>query len=96
MGDYFDAVAKAFDDRYHLEAELGRGGMATVYRATDRKHQRPLALKVLRPELAVTLAAHLERVRRTSPCARTYSSEWARRNLFPIDKCRHEIRRSGR
>jgi len=38
-----------------LERELGRGGMATVYLAHDLKHDRPVALKVLRPELAATL-----------------------------------------
>ena len=38
-----------------LERELGRGGMATVYLAQDLKHDRPVALKVLRPELAATL-----------------------------------------
>ncbi len=38
-----------------LERELGRGGMATVYLARDLKHKRPVALKVLHPELAATL-----------------------------------------
>src|SRR5512135_111426 len=38
-----------------LERELGRGGMATVYLAQDVKHKRPVALKVLRPELAASL-----------------------------------------
>jgi eukaryotic-like serine/threonine-protein kinase len=40
---------------YTLVRELGRGGMATVFLATDRKHDRPVALKVLHPELAQTL-----------------------------------------
>jgi serine/threonine-protein kinase len=39
-------------DRYVIERELGRGGMATVYLARDLKHQRAVAVKVLRPELA--------------------------------------------
>jgi serine/threonine-protein kinase len=42
-------------DRYVLERELGRGGMATVYQACDLKHDRLVALKVLHPELAATL-----------------------------------------
>jgi TolB-like protein/Flp pilus assembly protein TadD/predicted Ser/Thr protein kinase len=41
--------------RYALERELGRGGMATVYLAQDIKHERPVALKVLRPALAMTM-----------------------------------------
>jgi len=41
--------------QYTLERELGRGGMATVYLARDLKHDRLVALKVLRPELAATL-----------------------------------------
>ena len=45
-------LADALRDRYAIERELGRGGMATVYLAHDIHHDRPLALKVLRPELA--------------------------------------------
>jgi serine/threonine-protein kinase len=51
------ALANALHDRYRLERELGRGGMATVYLARDLKHDRPVALKLLRPELAAILGA---------------------------------------
>jgi serine/threonine-protein kinase len=47
--------AAALADRYQIERELGHGGMATVYLARDLRHERPVALKVLRPELAATL-----------------------------------------
>jgi eukaryotic-like serine/threonine-protein kinase len=42
-------------DRYDVERELGHGGMATVYLAQDRKHGRPVAIKVLHPELSAVL-----------------------------------------
>ncbi|HEY7636255.1 MAG TPA: protein kinase [Gemmatimonadales bacterium] len=42
----------ALKDRYRIERELGRGGMATVHLARDLKHDRPVAIKVLRPELS--------------------------------------------
>jgi serine/threonine-protein kinase len=42
-------------DRYALERELGQGGMATVYLAHDLKHDRKVALKVVRPELAAAI-----------------------------------------
>ena len=45
----------ALADRYRVERELGRGGMATVYLAHDLKHDRLVALKVLHPELAAAL-----------------------------------------
>ncbi len=53
--DIPSGLADALRDRYTLERELGRGGMATVYLAHDLKHDRPVALKVLRPELAANL-----------------------------------------
>jgi eukaryotic-like serine/threonine-protein kinase len=48
-------LAAALSDRYVIERELGRGGMATVYLARDLRHDRPVALKVLHPELSQVL-----------------------------------------
>ncbi len=53
----FDRLRSALADRYHIDRELGRGGMATVYLAQDLKHDRPVAVKVLRPDLAAALGA---------------------------------------
>jgi eukaryotic-like serine/threonine-protein kinase len=50
-------LAAALADRYRIEGELGQGGMATVYLAQDLKHDRKVALKVLKPELAAVLGA---------------------------------------
>ncbi|MFL5493192.1 MAG: protein kinase domain-containing protein [Gemmatimonadales bacterium] len=50
-------LAHALRDRYVIDRELGRGGMATVYLAHDLKHDRPVALKVLHPELAAALGS---------------------------------------
>ncbi|MFO7586649.1 MAG: protein kinase, partial [Gemmatimonadota bacterium] len=55
MSDVLSRLTRALSDRYSLERELGRGGMATVYLATDRKHDRKVALKVLHPELAASV-----------------------------------------
>jgi len=57
MPDPPTRLSAALSDRYAIERELGEGGMATVYLATDRKHDRKVALKVLRPELAAVLGA---------------------------------------
>jgi serine/threonine-protein kinase len=51
------SLADALRDRYVLERELGRGGMATVYLARDLRHGRLVALKVLRPEVGAVLGA---------------------------------------
>jgi serine/threonine protein kinase/tetratricopeptide (TPR) repeat protein len=51
----FPELEAALGERYVIERELGRGGMATVHLAQDRKHGRAVALKVLRPELAASL-----------------------------------------
>ncbi len=50
-------IAAALADRYRIERELGQGGMATVYLAEDLKHDRKVAVKVLKPELAAVLGA---------------------------------------
>src|SRR3954464_9041498 len=51
----YAALSAAVADRYRIERELGRGGMATVYLAHDLKHDRKVALKVLSPELAAVV-----------------------------------------
>jgi hypothetical protein len=52
-----ESLVNALADRYHVERTLGAGGMATVYLARDLRHDREVALKVLRPELAAVLGA---------------------------------------
>src|SRR5215208_1265681 len=52
-----DRLSAAIADRYRVERELGSGGMATVYLAYDLKHDRRVAVKVLRPELAAVIGA---------------------------------------
>jgi serine/threonine protein kinase/tetratricopeptide (TPR) repeat protein len=55
--DLEQRLRPALADRYTLERELGRGGMARVYLAHDLKHDRPVALKVMHPHLGETLGA---------------------------------------
>ncbi len=55
MADLRAQLQGGLTDRYRLERELGRGGMATVFLARDLRHERPVALKVLHPELASSL-----------------------------------------
>src|SRR5881394_2694991 len=63
-----DGLVAALADRYRIERELGQGGMATVYLAHDVRHDRKVALNVLRPELAAILGGErfLKEIRTTA------------------------------
>ena len=53
--DITERLSSLLGDRYRIEKQVGEGGMATVYLARDIKHNRRVALKVLRPELGAVL-----------------------------------------
>jgi serine/threonine-protein kinase len=55
MPDLLERLCTALSDRYAVEREIGRGGMATVYLAEDLKHHRKVAIKVLQPELTAAV-----------------------------------------
>ena len=55
MDDSLGRLTAALEERYAILGQAGQGGMATVYKATDLKHQRPVAIKVLRTELAASI-----------------------------------------
>ncbi len=57
MVDLLTRLQAALSGRYTIERELARGGMAVVFLAPDLKHDRPVAIKVLRPDLAAALGA---------------------------------------
>ncbi len=57
MSDTAARLGAALAGRYRIERELGQGGMATVFLAHDRRHDRKVALKVLRAELAAVIGA---------------------------------------
>jgi predicted ATPase/class 3 adenylate cyclase len=57
MKSLVERLTSAIADRYAIERELGSGGMATVYLARDVKHDRPVAIKVLLPELSVAVGS---------------------------------------
>jgi serine/threonine protein kinase/tetratricopeptide (TPR) repeat protein len=57
MSELLERLTAALADRYGIESEIGRGGMATVYLAQDLKHRRKVAIKVLHPELTATLGS---------------------------------------
>jgi serine/threonine-protein kinase len=55
--DPIEALRQALEGRYAVERLIGQGGMATVYLARDSRHDRPVAIKVLRPELAASIGS---------------------------------------
>ena len=57
MDDHLERLKAALANRYQVERELGRGGMATVYLAYDARHRRKVALQVLREDIAASVGA---------------------------------------
>jgi serine/threonine-protein kinase len=57
MTDFFERLTTAHSGKYTIERELGAGGTAVVYLAKDLKHNRRVAVKVLRPELAAAIGS---------------------------------------
>ncbi len=57
MNDLLDQIQQVLGDRYIVEREIGRGGMAFVYLARDRRYERQVAIKVLDPEIATAVGA---------------------------------------
>ena len=72
MPEIFDRLKASLAERYHLERELGTGGLAIVYLAEDLKHRREVAVKGLRRELAAPLGAErlTRRLQPSAPVAR--------------------------
>jgi serine/threonine protein kinase len=70
----FAHVAAALADRYRIESEIGRGGMASVYLARDPRHERRVAVKILSPEIAATLGVErfLREIRTTAALEHPY------------------------
>ena len=68
MPELLDRLKTALADRYAIEREIGAGGMATVYLARDLKHDRQVAIKVMKPELAAAVGAQrfLQEIRVTA------------------------------
>src|SRR5262245_44159566 len=57
MASVRDKLTQSLSDRYGIDEEIGRGGMATVFVAEDLRHHRRVAVKVLHPELALSLGS---------------------------------------
>jgi len=57
MTDQITRIRNTLADRYEIEREIGRGGMATVFLARDLRHKRAVAIKVLHADLAASVGA---------------------------------------
>ncbi len=80
-------ISGALSDHYRLEEEIGAGGMATVYLAQDLRHDRRVAVKVLRPELAAVIGAErfLAEIKLTANLQHPHIEVISRSTLFTGD-----------
>ena len=98
MPELLSRLQSALSDRYRLEREIGAGGMATVYLAQDVRHDRQVALKVLRPELAAVIGAErfLAEIKLTANLQHPHilpALRLRRSRRLPV--LRHAVRRGG-
>ena len=83
MADPVERLNAVVEGRYRIERELGEGGMATVYLADDLKHERKVALKVLKPELAAVVGAERPRHSFVCPPGLVFPILTVRRSTIP-------------
>ena len=80
MNDYLrDRLTVAVGTQYQIENEIGRGGMAVVYRATDSRLHRTIAIKVLPPDIAFNEAVRTRFIREAQTAA-----QLSHPNIVPI------------
>ncbi len=83
MTDLIPRLNTALEGRYAIEREIAVGGMATVYLAQDLKHNRNVALKVLKPELAAVVGAERPRHSFVCPPGLVFPILTVRRSTIP-------------
>ena len=76
MSELVTRLSGSIANRYTIQREIGRGGMATVYLANDVRHYRPVAIKVLHPHLALTLGPTGFSAKFKSPLACSTRTSW--------------------
>ena len=93
MPDAIRRLNTALEGRYRIDSELGEGGMATVYLADDIKHERKVALKVLKPELAAVVGAErfLAEIKTTANLQHPHSGRDAQGFIDRVTACDYPV-----
>ena len=98
MSDPITRLNAALEGRYQIDREVGEGGMATVFLADDLRHERKVALKVLKPELAAVVGADrfLAEIKTTAkPPASPHPTAFRFRGNGLVPVLRDALRRRG-
>ncbi len=90
MPDPTERLNAVLEGRYSIERKLGEGGMATVYLAEDLKHERKVAIKVLKPELAAIVGGErfLAEIRTTANLQHPHGQASSSRRRAPVNETR--------